>query len=473
MLYELHIQRSLLLSLLCASALWCQAGLPPVPVPLQNPLTPAKVTLGKLLFWEEQVSSDNTTACGTCHMPEVGGGDPRIASALNLHPGSDGLYGTTDDIRGSRGVVSCDSNSLFVNDGTFFPRAIVTGRKAPPAIGAQWDPESFWDGRASGQFKDPLTGQVIIPIGGALESQAVMPPLSGEMGCAGRNMATICNRLVTQRPMRLAASLPADMAAAVAQYTSYPALFQWAFGDPSITPVRFAFAIASYERTLVPDQTPWDDYEAGNLQALTVSQIAGKDLFDGNANCTFCHTPPLFTDHLYHNIGVRPSTEDMGRRMVTLNNAHRGQFKTPHLRNIALRAPYFHTGGSPTLASVMDFYEVGGHFFDNIDPAMVSLVLTPTQKAQLLDFVQHAFTDPRVAQALPPFDRPVLLSEQSLLPQSFGAATPGSNGHSPTMLAPVPAVIGTDHFAFGVHSTLGGANGIMGFTLTQAVPPIV
>ena len=460
-------------ALLLAAALSAQSSLPPIPVPLQNPLTPAKITLGKILFWEEQVSSDNTTACGTCHMPEVGGGDPRSNSAANLHPGPDGQYGTADDIRGSRGVVSCDANGQFVDDGTFFPRAIVTGRKAPSAIGAQWDPESFWDGRASGTFKDPLTSQVIIPVGGALESQAVMPPLSGEMGCAGRTMATICNRLVTQRPMRLATNLPADVAAAVAQYPSYPALFQWAFGDSAITPVRFAFAIASYERTLVPDQTPWDAYEQGNLTVFTAAQLAGKDLFDGNANCTFCHTPPLFTDHLFHNIGVRPSVEDMGRRAVTNNAAHRGQFKTPHLRNIALRAPYFHNGSATSLSEVMDFYEIGGHFFDNIDPAMVPLTLSTLQKTQLLDFVQHAFTDARVALALPPFDRPVLLSQQNVLPQTYGAPTAGSAGLAPTMLAPVPPVIGMDRFAFGVHSALGGAAGIMGFTLTPAMPPVL
>ena len=92
-------------ALLLAAAL--PAQLPPPPVPFENPLTPEKVVLGKILFWDEQLSSDDSTACGTCHQPEFGGSDPRAADAL--HPGPDGLFGTADDIRGSFGVTRQDS----------------------------------------------------------------------------------------------------------------------------------------------------------------------------------------------------------------------------------------------------------------------------------------------------------------------------------------------------------------------------
>ena len=73
------------------------AELPEVPIPVENPITEAKRVLGKILFWEEQLSSDNTVACGTCHIPSVGGADPRQFS----HPGPDQIFGTNDDIIGS------------------------------------------------------------------------------------------------------------------------------------------------------------------------------------------------------------------------------------------------------------------------------------------------------------------------------------------------------------------------------------
>ena len=82
---------SLLLS--CAAA---SAQLLPPWVPPQNPQTPAKIVLGKILFWDEQLSSDDSVACGTCHLPEFGGSDGRLQGGL--HPGPDGVFGTVDDI---------------------------------------------------------------------------------------------------------------------------------------------------------------------------------------------------------------------------------------------------------------------------------------------------------------------------------------------------------------------------------------
>lgn len=83
-----------------ASAALAQGGpgFPPLTNPVappQNPTTPEKVVLGKMLFWEEQLSSDNTMACGTCHIPAAGGGEARMP--LALHPGQDGNFGTPED----------------------------------------------------------------------------------------------------------------------------------------------------------------------------------------------------------------------------------------------------------------------------------------------------------------------------------------------------------------------------------------
>jgi len=450
------------------SVLVAAQGLPAVPVPPQNPLTPAKIILGKILFFEEQVGRDNTTACATCHIHEVGGGDPRALSPLNLNPGPDGLFGTADDVRGSRGIIHCDGNGNFTNDGVFFPNPQTTGRKAPSAVGAAWDNETFWDGRAGPSFKDPVTLQVLLPLFGALESQSVLPPASGEMSCQGTGIQTVCNKLVNARPMRLASNLPADIQTAIATNPTYPALFQAAFGDPAVTPARFAMAIASYERTLVPDQTPWDAFMAGNTSALTPNQQAGLGLF--NIHCTACHAAPLFTNHSFHNIGLRPPAEDPGRQNVTGDPADRGKFKTPGLRNVGLRAPYFHNGGAVTLWDAVEFYNRGGDFGDNRDTLMSPLGLTHQEKLDLHDFLLHGLTDARVANALPPFDRPTLYSELQSQTTIYGARYAGTNGVAPRLLAHMPPMIGADRFGVGLANGLGGALAVLGVSVLPPIP---
>ena len=115
-----------------------EAQLRPAQAPAGNPLTAAKVQLGKALFWDEQLSSTGTVSCGTCHMPEGGGSDPRTARSLeaSAHPGGDGVFGTSDDVRGSRGVPNASASGHYVKSEHFGLLAQVTGRRAPSAIGA-------------------------------------------------------------------------------------------------------------------------------------------------------------------------------------------------------------------------------------------------------------------------------------------------------------------------------------------------
>ena len=137
----------------------------PMPHPPENPPTSEKIRLGQFLFWDEQLSSDNSTACGTCHLPEVGGGDPRAFEPFAAHPGTDAIFGTEDDVRGSVGVPrqSCDGSPL--HDPTFGWARRVTSRQAPSMIAAGFSPLSFWDGRATGEFRDPLSGDLLIASG--------------------------------------------------------------------------------------------------------------------------------------------------------------------------------------------------------------------------------------------------------------------------------------------------------------------
>jgi cytochrome c peroxidase len=463
--------RSLALLLLVSAAAYAQ--LPPVVFPPENPYSASKAVLGKILFWEEQMSSDDTTACGTCHIPTVGGGDPRTSTVGNLHPGPDGTFLTGDDIQGSRGVIRCVPGGAFTSEPSFFPNAQVTRRKSPSFIGAGWAPELFWDGRASATFKDPITQQILIPNNAALESQAVGPITSDvEMACTNRTHADVAAKIASVTPMRLATNLPPDMSAALAVNPTYAALFTAAFGDAAVTPARIGMAIATYERTLVPDQTPWDLYTAGNLSALTPSQVAGLNLFTGTSNCDDCHVPPLFTDHSFANIGVRPDSEDTGRFEVTAVPADQGKFRVPSLRNVGLRGPFFHNGGKLDMQSVVLFYKLGGDFpGPNLDSRMVPITISHTEELQLADFVENALTDPRVLAQTFPFDRPTLNSEiTSNFPAPYGYGTAGTGAITPIILAPHTAFLGNHHFTVGIARGLGGAPAALAVSAAPAAP---
>src|SRR5262249_7436109 len=138
---------------------------------------------------------------------------------------------------------------------------------------------------------------------------------------------------------------------------SYGQLFQAAFGDSQITAKRIAFAIATYQRTLVPNQTPFDNFRAGQQNALNQQQVRGFNAVQAH-DCNACHSlaGDLFTDNSFRNVGLRPNTEDLGRQIVTGNTADRGKFKVPSLRNVALKATFMHNGQFQNLNQVLGFY---------------------------------------------------------------------------------------------------------------------
>ncbi|HEX6812982.1 MAG TPA: cytochrome c peroxidase [Planctomycetota bacterium] len=446
----------LLCAACCLSSLASQAPLPAVPVPPQNPITPAKSILGKLLFWEEQLSSNNRVACGTCHTFAAGGGDLRRAR----HPGLDGVFQSPDDSFGSPGVIRSDASNHYLPDVAFGLQAQITQRASPGFLTAAWFPEVFWDGRARTDFIDPTTSVTTIPAGGALENQALGPLLApNEMAHDARTFAHVTQKLTTARPMALATNLPADMAAAVAGGATYPQLFAAAFGTTDITPLRIAYALATYQRTLVPNQAPYDLFVAGNPQAMTQQQVNGMNVFNGPGRCNLCHTPGLFSDRQYRNLGLRPIAQDNGRQAITGLFADRGKFKVPSLRNAGLRQSFMHNGQFTTVGQVFGFYlNGGGPNLDNKDPLLVPLNVPPQAAADLINFVANALTDPRVAQGLPPFTRPVLRSDVMPAPGFvYGPGSVGTGGRIPAVHAEVPANIGNPDFKLGVSNARGGA----------------
>ncbi len=435
------LQIALLLLLATAPAL-AQQVLGQVPVPPENPLTAAKVALGKALFWEEQLSLTGTVACGTCHSPGAGHSDPRTAlpGSHARHPGPDGVFEAgDDDIFASPGVPLHAADGSYRSSPIFGVSPQVGGRKSPPVTSAAFSPSLFWDGRASSTFRDPLTGNVLIANGGALESQSLGPFLdTSEMGHVGNTIDGVPGRLAGRLPLALAQDIPVDLAAWIRGRT-YPELFAEAFGTPQLTPARIAFAIASYQRTLNATQTR-SDMELAGTPALTAQERLGRQVFV-NLECDVCHAGALHSDNTFRNIGVRPDSEDPGRFSQTEIARHRGQFRVPSLRNVGARAPYMHNGGLATLEDVVDFYLRGGDFSSpNKDPLMVPRSATATERAALVAYMRDALTDPRIVAELAPFDRPTLFAESSRVPQLLGSGA-GATGKVPVLGAVEPAQI--------------------------------
>lgn len=464
-----------LMSIGAAAPSSAQGPLPPPLAPAENPITVQKAVLGKALFWDEQLSSDGTMACGTCHIPRSGGTDARVGNTA-AHPGPDGIPGTQDDVFGSPGISASNAFGHFTSHQTFGFDVQATDRLTPSMIASAYFPSLFWDGRATNQFSDPVTGQVVIQDRGALESQSLQPLQSDvEMAFASRDWAGLTDRLEAARPLALAANIPADLQAALSIDPTYPELFQNAFGTDEITPVRIAFALATYQRTLVPDQSRFDQVMRGQAQ-FTQAEARGRDAFASpQSRCVQCHAGSLFSDGQFHNLGLRPIAEDQGRSAVTGNNADRGRFKTPSLRNVALRSRFFHTGapGVDSLIEVMQFYDQdGGQFPENKDPILNGLTVPPPVGIDIVAFL-NTLTDPRVAAETAPFDRPTLWSERfnpNPMPLGIGAVA-GSLGIVPQIIATAPPKMGNTGFRIGVEQAYGGAWALLYVRLNLAPGP--
>lgn len=427
-------------------------ALNPPPAPTGNPVTATKAALGKTLFWDEQLSSTRTVACGTCHVAINGGSDPRAASlgVRSTNPGPDGVFGNADDIQGSAGVPLALPDGSYKWSANYGLKTQVTGRRSMSAVNSGYFTLLFWDGRASQVFKDPISGAVVLPAGGALESQVLGPPVSdAEMGHVGRNWNDVAARVAASKPLTLSPSVPAALTAWLGG-RNYPELFTEAFGTAEVTPVRIAMAIATYERTLYADRTPFD------LGDLTAEELRGQQVFS-QSDCNNCHTTPLFSHNEFENIGIRPAEEDTGRYAITQRTDDYGRFRSPSLRNVGLRAPYMHNGRFKTLEEVVEFYDRGGDFPGISRTRLRVLHLTAQQKSDLVAFLKRPLTDPRVAAETTPFDRPMLYAESMRVPQITGTGIAGTGGQIPQVIAIEPPLLGNPRFTVGVYGALGGA----------------
>ena len=243
-------------------------------------------------------------------------------------------------------------------------RGQVGGRSAPTIINAAYSDLQFWDGRAL-----------------ALEGQALGP---------------------IQNPIEMDMSLD-EVVAKLNKIDGYRAAFRKVF-NTDVTSEGIAKAIASFERTCLSGDAPFDRFKAGDKAALSDSAQRGMKVFFGKAQCSSCHTGHSFTDFSFHNIGISMEKEkpDPGRHEVTKVLGDKGGFKTPTLREISRSAPYMHDGRFKTLADVVDYYDKGAFNNPQLDEAIFPLKLSTQEKADLVKFLTEGLTSASYPDIAPP-----------------------------------------------------------------------
>ena len=280
--------------------------------------------------------------------------------------------GWTDNLSGSIGI-----------------RGQKGSRNAPTVLNTVFGLTMFWDGRAP-----------------SLEGQA-QGPVQNKIEMGDQSYKEIIERLRT---------IP-----------GYREQFRKVFGT-DVTLDGVAKAIATFERTVLTGNSPYDRYDQGDspesLKILSEGAKRGMVLFGlrlrqddefrpgvalKKAECTSCHAGANFSDEQFHNLGVGWDEKarkfvDLGRFVITpvgaKNNAEIGAFKTPTVRDITRTAPYMHDGSETTLEAIVEFYNKGGNGNPHLDPAMKPLNLTPQEKADLVEFMK-SLTGEETKVALP------------------------------------------------------------------------
>jgi cytochrome c peroxidase len=288
----MHLGKSTLFcAALITTSLWAMKPLPTkVPQPADNQITPAKVELGKMLYFDPRLSIDGTISCNSCHNVMADGADGRPVGV---------------GVRGQRG-----------------------GRGSPTVWNSAYNTVQFWDGRAASledQAKGPLTNPI-------------------EMGMPSHD----------------------EVIKRVNQIPGYVSAFKKAFPKEKepVSIDNLAKAIATYERTLVTLNSPFDRYKKGNKKALSEQQVRGMKLVE-EIGCTSCHTGENFNgegfkmgEGHYQPFPQIPGSiydkkydllSDKGRYQVTKKDEDKNHWRVPTWRNIALTAPYFHNGKVHTL----------------------------------------------------------------------------------------------------------------------------
>jgi cytochrome c peroxidase len=171
--------------------------------------------------------------------------------------------------------------------------------------------------------------------------------------------------------------------------SDYRNKFQKAYPDTAIDTYSITRALASFQRTLISGNSPYDQFLQGDSSALSASARRGMTIFfSERAECFHCHTGTFFTDHSLHNNGLYEEYQDKGAFEGTGNNRDRGRFKVPTLRNVELTAPYMHDGSMNSLDEVIRHYESGGKDHPNRSPLIRPFTLTDKERRDLVNFLK-------------------------------------------------------------------------------------
>jgi cytochrome c peroxidase len=316
------------------------------PLSRPAPVRPALVELGRALAFDKILSGNKDISCMTCHLPSLGTGDAR---SLSIGQGATGL-----------------GPARVHPHGDFIPR------NAPPAFNLFANKALFWDGRVEvlpdGKLRTPAGVKLNAHMAstfefGAASALPLFPVLSPEemRATSGNELADIKDKAPQQVWKALMNRLGA--------IPEYRRMFEAAYPGTRFAQMNFGHASNAIAGFLVDqlafNNSPWDQFLAGNDAAMTETQLRGaKDFM--SARCAICHNGSTFSDGKFHNVvvaqvgpgkGDGPSgRDDFGRMRETGLAADRYAFRTPALRNVELTAPYGHDGAFPDLRAFVDHY---------------------------------------------------------------------------------------------------------------------
>lgn len=306
----------------------------------ENPLTRAKIELGRQLYFDPRLSLDSTVSCATCHDPSMG---------YSAHTK------TGVGIKGQEG-----------------------GRNSPVAYNRILSGPQFWDGRV-----DSLEAQAVGPIANPIEMgfthEGVVKRL-GENAVYAKQFEKIFGELTIDRVGQAIAAFERVLVTAPSPYD---------YGEQMRTFESLDEEDIADDPDLAAKYAETKAFLAKN--PMSESAKRGRDIFfTEKGNCTACHVGANLADEKYHNLGVGMDKEnpDLGRFVVTKDPKDTGAFKTPTIRNVALTAPYMHDGSQATLEEVVDWYDKGGHPNPHLSDKIRPLNLTAQDKADLVEFMK-------------------------------------------------------------------------------------
>lgn len=310
----------------------------------------AKVELGRMLFFDKLLSGNKDISCATCHHPSLGSGD-ELPLAIGV--GGKGL-GKQRLMGEGRERVPRNSPDIF-NRGS-----------------SEWH-TMFWDNRVSNNesggfgYDTPAEGKLLNGLENLLAVQAMFPVTSRDEMRGDPGDTDVFGE-INELALISDASPQAiwhRLMLRIMEFPKYRELFKDAY--PEVKENDFGFqhaanAIAAFEiEEFTFNDSPWDNYIAGQRDALSEEAKRGALLFYDKANCSSCHSGTLMTDQKTHNLGVpqlgpgKGNAEplDVGRYLDTGEKEDLFAFRTPPLKNVALTGPYMHNGAYQSLEAVI------------------------------------------------------------------------------------------------------------------------